>query len=375
MPGHPLARAASGLARGSVTLIDTRTNTRGATVPVGKLPSQIVLTPAGTTAYVLNAWSNSVSMISTGSGVTASRTIKAGRYPLGIAMTPSGNRVFITRHQNYGTGSVLPVKASTGAAGQPVSPPSRQGYISDAIAVAPDGSEVYAAEDALTGGWEGLLPIRTAGDRRGAAIKIGPFAYGIEDMAFTPAGKTLWVLSTTGKKELLTPVTTATGKVGRPVRLWAPAEAMVMTPDGRFIYVSDLFHGIVTVVRTATDSIVTRVKVNDAQALAMAPDGKTVYVGGADPVTGAGEVFPLSVATNTAGPPIPVSPDGDVTAIAVTPDGSTAYAALGFNDEVVPIDTATRATATPIAVGVHPALLAMTRDGRTLYVVNSPDQS
>ena len=107
----------------------------------------------------------------------------------------------------------------------------------------------------------------------------------------------------------------------------------------------------------------------------MAPDGKTVYVGGADPVTGAGEVFPLAVATNTAGPPIPVSPDGDVTAIAVTPDGSTAYAALGFNDEVVSIDTATRAEQAVIAVGVHPALLAMTRDGRTLYVVNSPNQS
>ena len=64
-----------------------------------------------------------------------------------------------------------------------------------------------------------------------------------------------------------------------------------------------------------------------------------------------------------------------MTAIAVTPDGSTAYAALGFNDEVVSIDTATQAAQAVIAVGVHPALLAMTRDGRTLYVVNSPDQS
>ena len=191
MPDQPLTRAASGPARGSVTLIDTHTNTRGATVPVGKLATQIALTPAGTTAYVLNTWSNSVSMISTGSGVTVSRTIRAGRYPLGIAMTPSGNRVFITRHQNYGTGSVLPVKVSTGVAGQPVSPPSQQGYISDAIAVAPDGREVYAAEDGLTSAWEGLLPIRTAGDRRGSPIKIGQFPYGIEDLTFTPDGKTL----------------------------------------------------------------------------------------------------------------------------------------------------------------------------------------
>ena len=79
VPGHPGTRAASGLARGSVTLIDTRTNARGATVPVGKLPSEITLTPDGKTAYVLNTSSSSVSMVSTGSGVATSRTIKAGR--------------------------------------------------------------------------------------------------------------------------------------------------------------------------------------------------------------------------------------------------------------------------------------------------------
>ena len=59
----------------------------------------------------------------------------------------------------------------------------------------------------------------------------------------------------------------------------------------------------------------------------------------------------------------------------MTPDGTTAYAALGFNDEVVPVDTATRDAQTPIPVGVNPALLTVTRDGSTLYVVNSPDQS
>ena len=92
---------------------------------MGKLPSEITLTPDGKIAYVLNTSSSSVSMVSTGSGGATSRTIKAGRYPIGIAITPSGNRVFITRHQNFGPGSVLPVKASTGLPRQPVSPPRR----------------------------------------------------------------------------------------------------------------------------------------------------------------------------------------------------------------------------------------------------------
>ena len=47
------------------------------------------------------------------------------------------------------------------------------------------------------------------------------------------------MLSTTGKKALLTPIRAATGKVGTPIKVWAPAVAMVMSPDGRFIYISD----------------------------------------------------------------------------------------------------------------------------------------
>jgi YVTN family beta-propeller protein len=280
-PATASSGSAATLARGSVTLIDTQTNTRGATVPVGKLPTEIVLTPDGKTAYLLNIVSNSVSLVSRASGVLTSRTIKAGRYPLGIAMTPNGNRVFITRHQNFGPGSVLPVKAATGVPGTPVSPPSQQGYVTNAIAAAPDGREVFAEESGISSPWEGLLPIHTAGDRVGAPIKFGRYPYGIVGMAFTPDSKTLYVLSSTGKKVLLTPIRTATGKVGTPIKLWAPAVAMVMTPDGRYIYVSDYYHGVVTVIRTATNSIVKRIPVNDATALAMAPDGNTVYAGGA----------------------------------------------------------------------------------------------
>ena len=365
---------ASTLAKGSVTLIDTQTNTRGATVPLGKLPTEIVLTPDGKTAYLLNSVSNTVSMVSRASGVLTTRTIKAGRYPIGLAMTPSGNRVFITRHQNYGPGSVLPVKAATGDHGTAVSPPRQQGYILNAVAVSPDGRTVFAEERALSGSWEGLLPIRTTGDRVGAPIKFGQQPYAIVGMAFTPDSKTLYVLSTTGKKALLTPIRTATGKVGTPIKVWAPVVDMAMTPDGRYIYISDYYHSIVTVIRTSTNSILKRIPVNDAMALAMAPDGKTLYVGAAAPGTGAGEVIPISTASNTAGAPVTVSPDGDITALAVTPDGSAVYAALGFNDEVVPVDTATQTAQTPIPVGAHPALLAMAKDG-TLFVVNSPDQS
>ena len=52
-----------------------------------------------------------------------------------------------------------------------------------------------------------------------------------------------------------------------------------------------------------------------------------------------GTVTPITTATNTAGPPIPtgIYPD----AIAITPDGKTAYVANAVSDTVTAIATAT----------------------------------
>ena len=85
-------------------------------------------------------------------------------------------------------------------------------------------------------------------------------------------------------------------------------------------------------------------------------------------------VTPIATATNTPGPPIPVSPaPGE---IVVTPDGKTAYVTTD-GPLVVPIATATSTVGPPIRVGVNrpglhdkPVALAITPDGRTAYAAN-----
>ena len=72
-PATASSASAVTLPRGSVTLIDTQTNARGATVPVGKLPTEIALSPDGNTAYVLNLWSDTVSLVSRAAGGLTSR--------------------------------------------------------------------------------------------------------------------------------------------------------------------------------------------------------------------------------------------------------------------------------------------------------------
>ena len=76
---------------------------------------------------------------------------------------------------------------------------------------------------------------------------------------------------------------------------------------------------------------------------------------------------PIDIATNTAGTPIPVGSGPD--AIAITPDGKTAYVVDGgaisntnFNGSVTPIDTATNTAGPAIQVGLGPDAIAITPD-------------
>jgi DNA-binding beta-propeller fold protein YncE len=75
---------------------------------------------------------------------------------------------------------------------------------------------------------------------------------------------------------------------------------------------------------------------------------------------GAG-VTPISTATNTAGTRIKVG--ADPVAIAITPNGATAYVANGTPDTVTPISTATNTRGTPITGFDGPSAIAITLDG------------
>ena len=88
---------------------------------------------------------------------------------------------------------------------------------------------------------------------------------------------------------------------------------------------------------------------------------------------GSGMVIPIRTATNTALPPIKAGRAPDV--IAITPDGKTAYVAIGSffygtHQELDPIQTATGKMGTPIPFA-NPYDLAMAPDGKTLYVLST----
>jgi YVTN family beta-propeller protein len=72
---------------GSVTPIDTATDTADSPITVGSGPNAIAITPNGQTVYVVNSGSGSVTPIDTATN-TAGAPITVGSSPEGIAITP-----------------------------------------------------------------------------------------------------------------------------------------------------------------------------------------------------------------------------------------------------------------------------------------------
>ena len=83
---------------------------------------------------------------------------------------------------------------------------------------------------------------------------------------------------------------------------------------------------------------------------------------------GPGTVIPISTVTNRAGKPIPVG--RNPFRIAITPDGKTVYVVNMVSGTVTPITAATNTLGTPIPVGRRPYAIAITPDGSTAYVAN-----
>jgi DNA-binding beta-propeller fold protein YncE len=150
-----------------------------------------------------------------------------------------------------------------------------------------------------------------------------------------------------------------------------PATVAAPRPAGAIMYVA-ASNGM-TPVTTATNTPGKPIKIGAIPAaIAITPDGKTAYIADVHP----GTVTPVTTATNTPGRPIKIG--GFPWAIAITPDGKTAYIvdlpAYGRGpSRVIPVATATNTPGRPIKisdiVGLS-AAIAITPDGRTAYIVS-----
>jgi YVTN family beta-propeller protein len=161
---------------GTVSVIDTATNTVSTTVTVGSSPTGAAVTPDGTQVYVTNSShsSNSVSVIDTATN-TVGATISVGSNPIGVAVTPDGTKVYVANADT----TVSVIDPSTNTLTTTITGITDGPY---AVAVTPDSTQVWITNNA--GVPTDTYIIDTATNTVSTTINTGVLI----SIAFTPNG-------------------------------------------------------------------------------------------------------------------------------------------------------------------------------------------
>jgi YVTN family beta-propeller protein len=146
-------------------------------------------------------------------------------------------------------------------------------------------------------------------------------------------------------------------KVLKTIPVTAP-DGLIITPDGKKVYVSSSDTGTVKVISTADDSLTTSVAVGPKPAgLAITPDGRSVVVA----VGGADEAVVIDVASDTVTRHVPV---GQAHASCISKDGHYAYVGSQViaSPGVVVVDLSGSEAPRTISVDKAPRMLACETD-------------
>jgi YVTN family beta-propeller protein len=284
---------------GSVSVIDTATNTVTATIAVGNGPFGVVFSPDGTRAYVPNISDGTISVIDTAANAVLT-TINVGGGPIFPAITPDGKSLYVPR---FFSGTVVMVSTATNS----VTATIAVGGIPGAVAITPDGAHAYV-------------------------LNIGSVS-----------------VIDTATNTVVQSIVVNTAPLG-----FFPLSGIAITPGGSNVYVAGGSFGNVSVIATAGNTVVATIPLASAAGLGITPDGSRVYV---SELTG-GAVSVVDTATNTVEPstiPVGSNPLG----VAVTPDGAFVYVTNLTGNTVSVIATATNTVVATVTVGSQPSGIAI----------------
>jgi YVTN family beta-propeller protein len=185
----------------------------------------------------------------------------------------------------------------------------------------------------------------------------------------------------------VTPISGATNKAGSPFKVGAGPTAIAISSNGKTAYVAAGKANRINVLNLRTRTVTHSIAVGaHPLALALTPNGQDAYV--AEPGTstdnpanpGYGNVQEIDLAHNRVTRAITVG--AHPTAIAITPNGKTVYVTCGYGSfEIVGISTATNKITSTLSTEVapgdqHPWVangIAITPNGKTAFVSMMPD--
>jgi YVTN family beta-propeller protein/VCBS repeat-containing protein len=349
---------------GNVSIIDTTTNTVVRNIPVGGAPIRVALSLDGTRLYVTGTAADTVAVVDTENFTVTPVTV--GSNPHDVAIHPDGTYAYVT-NESSGTVSVIDVGSSTVIATFLV-----DDFLGD-VEFSPDGAYAYIVDIDE----RAVRVVDT--NTRTLVTTVNGIGLSPHGMAVSPDGKRVYVANTLDNT--VSVIDTDLDAVVATVNVGDDPWGVVASPDGTRVYVSNISGGTVSVIDAAVNTVVDEIQVGAApRHMAISADGTHLYV--AMNVPG-GTVMVISIVPGTpAAPVVPpqhsvatVEVGAAVDGVAVSPDGSLAYAVHSASDKVSVIDTATNQVIATIDVGDSPNDVVLSPDGATAYVTNTGDDS
>ncbi len=298
----------------------------------------------------------------------AAGLIPAGNWPDSLAMSPNGRTLYVadqaTGSEPTANGQVWSLDLATGRKG----PAIRVTGPAFLLALKPNGHMLYATDGQV------ITPVNLATGKTGALIRPELAAGSNSLLLVSRDGRTLYIAG----QARIRRYNLATGRFGPDIKASLPV-AMVLSRDDATLWYASVSKEVVAA-DLATGKVKMRVELKHYPvALALTPDGRTLYVA----VAGTGkpghpaEALPINAATGVTGQEIAIH---DPVALAVAPDGRTLYvleSPPGSEGDgptvrgwVTPITLATRTPGRPHLTGYDPVAIAITPDGKSIYVAN-----
>jgi len=183
-----------------------------------------------------------------------------------------------------------------------------------------------------------------------------------DGLIITPDGKKVYVSSTdTGSVKV---ITTSDDALATSIDVGAKPAGLAITPDGTRVVVSVGGANEAVIVDTSTDTVVKHVAVAAAHAACITADGRYAYVG--SQVTATPAVVEVDITGDTPVRALPV--DKSPRMLSCTPE-KVYFTAVGL-DAVEVLDVDSGMLATPIASGGSPHDVRATADGKYELIVS-----
>lgn len=242
------------------------------------------------------------------------------------------------------------------------------------IAISPDGTRTYIINN--SGSPRTIVIIDTPSGGTISTISVVPAVNNMNFIAITPDGRKAYVTASNVGVIVIDLVNNTV--VGVPIPVGQEPLGLAITPDGSQVFVANNESFSVSVISTATDTVIDTIQLGVSTNptvvdIAILPDGSRAYVSVDDPndaENNPGQVYIIDVATHavTPGPIVGVFPQQ----IAASPDGLQVFV-VNNNGNLFPnvsttlsvIDTTTNLIIDTIPLGLF--------DGRALAI--TPDQA